>query len=98
MESSSAVIQPAVPPPTTTIRCTGGSASVRAPAAWAATVWLNRVVVSDMAGSTGWLSYRAALNGFEELMERATVSLQLDSGLPFMKGLRAMILKVALAD
>ena len=31
-------------------------------------------------------------------MERATVSLQLDSGLPFMKGLRAMILKVALAD
>lgn len=46
----------------------------------------------------GWPSYHAALNAFEELMERATVSLQLDSGLPFMKGLRAMILRVALAD
>jgi hypothetical protein len=47
---------------------------------------------------TGWPSYRIALNGFEEVMERATVPLRLSSGLPLMKGLRAMVLNAALAD
>ncbi len=50
------------------------------------------------ADRAGWPSYRIALNGFEQAMERAALPLQLDSGLPFMKGLRAMVLNVALAD
>lgn len=46
----------------------------------------------------GWPAYREALDTFEAYMERVAVSLQLVNGAMFMNTLRAMILRVALAD
>lgn len=46
----------------------------------------------------GWPAYREALVAFEASMERHAVSLQLINGALFMNTLRAMILRVALAD
>ncbi len=46
----------------------------------------------------GWPAYRAALDDFEQSMERSAVALQLVNGALFMNVLRGMILRVALAD
>jgi hypothetical protein len=46
----------------------------------------------------GWPAYREALVAFEASMERHAVALQLINGAMFMNTLRAMILRVALAD
>jgi hypothetical protein len=50
------------------------------------------------ADCAGWPAYRAALDDFEQSMERSAVSLQLVNGTLFMHVLRGMILRVALAD
>ena len=46
----------------------------------------------------GWPAYREALDAFETYTERFAVSLQVVNGVMFMNALRAMILRVALAD
>lgn len=46
----------------------------------------------------GWPAYREALDTYQAYMERFAVSLQLANGATFMNTLRAMILRVALAD
>lgn len=46
----------------------------------------------------GWPAYRAALDAFADGMERFAVSLELVNNTMFMNTLRAMVLRVALAD
>lgn len=50
------------------------------------------------ADRAGWPAYRATLDAFEQAMERYGVPLQLVNTAMFMSTLRAMVLRVALAD
>ncbi|HUH32024.1 MAG TPA: sulfotransferase [Rhodanobacter sp.] len=46
----------------------------------------------------GWPAYRAALDAYEQQMERSAVALELLNGALFMNTLRGMVLRVALND
>ena len=50
------------------------------------------------ADRSGWPDYRRALDEFRQQMERVAAPLQLACGVPFMTGLRAGVIDVALAD